>query len=78
MEGRHVPPKKKTKLWEEVKRGGGTPHGSHHCGCIPRLHGISSFLLSSEALVDRRKYAIKLCGICRIEIYYLDLVPPCK
>ena len=38
MEGRHVTPKKKTKLWEEVKSGGGTPHGSHHCGCIPPLH----------------------------------------
>ena len=37
MEGRHVPPKKKTKLWEEVKRGGGTSHGSYYCRCIPPL-----------------------------------------
>ena len=73
-----MPPKKKTKLWEEVKRGGGTPYGSHYCSCIPRLHGISSFLLSLEALVDRRKYAIKLCGNCRIEIFYLDLNPSFK
>ena len=45
MEGSHVPPKKKTKLWEEVKREGGTPHGSHHCSCIPPLHCDGQALL---------------------------------
>ena len=45
MEGRHVSLKKKTKLWEEVKRGAGTPNGSHHCGCIPLLHWDGQALL---------------------------------
>ena len=45
MEGRHVVPKRKTKLLEEVKRGGGTPNGSHHCSCIPPLHWDGQALL---------------------------------
>ena len=36
MEGRYMPPKKKTKLREVLKRRGGTP--SHHCSYIPPLH----------------------------------------
>ena len=35
VEGRYVPPQKKTKLSTIVKRGGGDLHGSHYCGCIP-------------------------------------------